>query len=476
MQDIIFNRSKIVATVGPASNTREMLEKLVRAGVDVFRLNFSHGTHDVHQEVIRHVRAINKEFGTHVAILQDLQGPKIRTREITKGMVEIEEGQELRITTDNVIGDATRISTTYKPLPNDVTIGDTILIDDGNLELKVTGKEGNEVITKVIYGGPLKSRKGINLPDTKVSAPSLTEKDHEDLLFGLENEVDWVALSFVRHGDDIRQLKEIIKEKGTHTRVIAKIEKPEAIQNIDDIISVTDGIMVARGDLGVEMPMEKVPALQKMLVRKCNAAAKPVIIATQMMESMIDNPRPTRAEANDVANAVMDGADAVMLSAETAAGKYPVETIRAMTKIITSTEKDDLIYNKFTTIPNSSETFTNDKLVEAACRLSQEANAAAIVGLTKSGYTALRIASHRPKADIFVFTSDDKILPALNLIWGVRAFHYDEQKSTNATFATLEEFLKEKKLIKSGDLFINMASMPLHWQNRTNMMKITLAD
>lgn len=476
MDDIIFNRSKIVATVGPASNTYETLTKLVQAGVDVFRLNFSHGTHMVHKEVIQHIRAINKELGTHVAILQDLQGPKIRTREIQDGEVFIEEGQKLLITTEDIVGTAEKISTTYQPLPEDIKKGDTILIDDGNIELRVEGVKDNEVETTVIYGGSLKSRKGINLPDTNVSAPSLTEKDHKDLLFGLENEVDWVALSFVRKAEDILELKKIIAEHNVHTKVVAKIEKPEAIRNIDEIINATDAVMVARGDLGVEMPMQEVPVLQKMMVRKCNKAAKPVIIATQMMESMIQNPRPTRAEANDVANAVLDGADAVMLSAETAAGKYPVKTIHAMTKIISSIEGHESIFNKFDTVSESSASFYNDKIVVTACRLCEETGAKAIVGLTKSGYTAFRIASHRPRASIFIFTSDEKLLNTLNLTWGVRSFYYDEQKSTDSTFDKLEQILKDKKLLKSGEIFVNTASMPLHWQNKTNMIKIKVAD
>ncbi|NJM94345.1 MAG: pyruvate kinase, partial [Cytophagales bacterium] len=360
---------KFVATIGPASNNKPVLTELVKAGVDVFRLNFSHGSHEVHLGVIELIREINAELGTNVSILQDLQGPKIRTLEVENNGVEIQPLQELVITMDDVVGNAQRIGTTYKQLASDVEVGDMILIDDGNIELTVTGKRGNDVVTKVVHGGILKSRKGINLPDSNVSAPSLTEKDEEDLVFGLAQDVDWVALSFVRTASDIYFLREKIKQAGKETRIIAKIEKPEAIKNIDDIIEATDGVMVARGDLGVEIPMEKVPMYQKMIVDKCVKACKPVIIATQMMESMINNPRPTRAETNDVANAVLDGADAVMLSAETAAGKYPVVVVRAMVKIIAAVEEAGDIYDKSHVPLPGSELFYNDSLVLTACQL-----------------------------------------------------------------------------------------------------------
>ncbi|MEQ8535211.1 MAG: pyruvate kinase, partial [Imperialibacter sp.] len=353
----IFNKTKIIATVGPASNSKDMLKSLIQTGVDVFRLNFSHGSHEDHLKVIKLVRELNEEMGTHVALLQDLQGPKIRTRDMENGGVEIVPGQEIIITTRKLVGNAQIISTTYTGICNDVSIGDSILIDDGNLELKVLATSSDEVKCQVIYGGILKSKKGINLPNTPVSAPSLTEKDEEDLYFGLEHEVDWIALSFVRKAEDVLDLKEKIRRKGGTSRIIAKIEKPEALKNIDAIIEAADGLMVARGDLGVEIPMEDVPLAQKMMVSKCNKAAKPVIIATQMMESMIENPRPTRAEANDVANAVMDGADTVMLSAESASGKFPVQSVKSMVKIITSIEQGtDVMFNKFSESNDDSAT------------------------------------------------------------------------------------------------------------------------
>ncbi|MFP4091090.1 MAG: pyruvate kinase [Cyclobacteriaceae bacterium] len=472
--NIVFNKTKIVATVGPACSTKEMLTELVRAGVDVFRLNFSHGTHEGHKKVIKFIREINEEQGSNVCILQDLQGPKIRVNKIENDEVIIEPGQNLVITCkEDIVGTAERVSTSYQDLASDVNIGDTILIDDGKIELRVHKVEGTDVHTTVVYGGALKSRKGINLPDTNVSAPSLTPKDEEDLMFGLENDVDWIALSFVRRADDLYNLKDLIQENGKNTKIIAKIEKPEAIKNIDDIIEATDGLMVARGDLGVEIAMEEVPIVQKMLVKKCNMASKPVIIATQMMESMIENPRPTRAETNDVANAVLDGADAIMLSAETASGKYPVQTVKSMVKTILAVEtSSDQIYDKLSHIDPSSPTFYNDHLVLTACKLSKQVKARAIVGMTKSGYTGFRLSGHRPKSDIFIFTANRQLLNIINLYWGLRGFFYDKMGSTDETFADLEHLLREKGHLHKGDVIINTASMPLHWEDRTNMTKI----
>ena len=346
MEKVTLNKTKIVATVGPASASKEMLRALIKEGVDVFRLNFSHGVHETHQKVIDAVRELNKELGTNVALLQDLQGPKIRVNEMEDG-IELVPGQELIITTRELKGNNEIVSTSYKELPNDVNVGDMILIDDGKIELKVLEVRGIDVICQVKYGGPLKSRKGINLPFTKVTAPSLTEKDQIDLMFGLKNRIDWIALSFVRKASDIEALRKIINQHNPASRIVAKIEKPEALDNLDSIIEATDGVMVARGDLGVEIWMEEVPMVQKKIIEKCNCLSKPVIVATQMMESMIENPRPTRAETNDVANAVMDGADALMLSAETASGKFPLEVIRSMVRTISSVEKQAKIFYRY---------------------------------------------------------------------------------------------------------------------------------
>ncbi len=471
MEQISYNKTKIVATVGPASNNKEMLRALAKEGVDVFRLNFSHGKHEDHLKVINFVREINQELGTHLALLQDLQGPKIRVNEVQPG-TEIKAGESITITTRELLGNHEIVSTSYEFLPRDVKTGDVILIDDGKIELKVTEVRDIDVICKVIYGGPLKSRKGINLPFTKVSAPSLTEKDLIDLEFGLKHKVDWVALSFVRKVEDIDSLRSIINSHNSNTRIIAKIEKPEALENIDAIIAATDAVMVARGDLGVEIWMEEVPMVQKMLVEKCNNAAKPVIVATQMMESMIENPRPTRAETNDVANAVMDGADALMLSAETAAGKYPIEVIRSMVRTISSVEKQGKIFYRFRDIDPNSPNYFNDSLILTACKLAKDVNAKAIIGMTQLGYSAYKASSHRPNANIFAFTSNDSILNTMNLVWATKAYHYDKASSTDETIADVEKILKADGHVKTGDIFIILASMPIKERGRSNMIKV----
>ncbi len=471
MEKVSYNKTKIVATVGPASNNKEMLRALVKEGVDVFRLNFSHGKHEDHLKVINFVREINAEMGTNVALLQDLQGPKIRVNDMQPG-VEIVAGQELIITTREVLGNNELVSTSYENLPKDVKVGDMILVDDGKIELKVKEIRDIDVVCTVVYGGPLKPRKGINLPFTKVTAPSLTDKDLEDLEFGLKNKVDWVALSFVRKATDIEILRDIINRNKAHTRIVAKIEKPEALENIDSIIEATDAVMVARGDLGVEIWMEEVPMVQKMLVEKCNKAAKPVIVATQMMESMIENPRPTRAETNDVANAVMDGADALMLSAETAAGKYPIEVIRSMVRTITSVERQGSVFYKYRPMDVNSANYFNDSLILTACKLSQEVGAKAIVGMTQMGYSAYKAASHRPNANIFAFTSNEKIINTMNLVWATKAYHYDKASSTDETISDVEHILKRDGHVKSGDTFIILASMPIQERGRTNMIKV----
>ncbi len=471
-----FNKTKILATIGPASNNYETIKSLAASGANVFRLNFSHGTHDIHQEVIQIIRRVNKELNTQLGILQDLQGPKIRVGEMENNGVQINPGDQITITNDAVIGNSSLVSTVYQNLPNDVVSGDRILIDDGNLEVLVNNTDGKNVNCTVIHGGILKSRKGINLPNTKVSAPSLTEKDIEDLEFGLSQEVDWIALSFVRTAEDIIDLRRRINEAGKACKIVAKIEKPEALANIDEIIEETDAVMVARGDLGVEVPMEIVPLWQKRIVEKCKLACKPVIIATQMMESMIVNPRPTRAETNDVANAVLDGADAVMLSAETASGNFPVNAVKAMSSIISYLEKNADIYHNLYKIPEEDETFLSNNLLLMASRLSRNVKAKAIVGITSSGFTGFRIASHRPLANIFVFTRNKNLLTQMSLVWGVRAYHYSSQVSTDATFQDIENTLKADGHVVSGDVIINTASMPLKAKGKTNMLKVHIVE
>lgn len=476
VEDITFNRTKIIATVGPASNNKETLRRLIVAGVDTFRLNFSHGNHEDHRNVIKLVRELNEELGTYVALLQDLQGPKIRVQEVEPGTM-LTQGDRFNITVEEVVGNTERVSTSYKPLPRDVKRGDTILIDDGKIELKVTGSSDTEVFTMVVHGGQLKSRKGMNLPQTTVSSASLTKKDIDDLEFGLEHDLDWIALSFVRSADDVRDLKRRIAEKGNETKVIAKIEKPEALTVIREIIEESDAIMVARGDLGVEIPMEEVPMVQKRIINQCNKMATPVIVATQMLESMIDNARPTRAETSDVANSVMDGADTVMLSAETAAGKYPVLAVKSMVSTIKSVEENQRkIYFKYTKLNPHSELFLNDSLIQSAVHLTQDVKAKAIVGMTVSGFTAWRLSAHRPKANIFIFTANQRLLTTLSLIWGVRGFYYDSDESTDQTIADISRILTEAGHLKKGDVFINMASMPIHERQRTNMLKINVVS
>ncbi len=481
-------KTKIVATVGPASESSEILYALAQAGVNVFRLNFSHGSHPDHLERIQRIRENNDKYGLSIGILQDLQGPKIRIGNVeNKDGVKITAGQKLVFTNDDIIGNSERVSTPYKGMYQDVKMGERILMDDGKLEVKVVGLEGTDVVTEVVYDGILKSKKGVNLPNTKVSMPSVTEKDYEDLEFGLANDVDWIALSFVRYASDIQEVKDYIKAKGKSTRVVAKIEKPEAIENIDSIIEVTDAIMVARGDLGVELPPEEVPMIQKMLVEKCNRACKPVIVATQMLESMIDAPRPTRAEINDIANSVLDGADAVMLSAETASGKYPIESVTSMAQTIRQVEgteasknaKETKLYFKYHAAVNDNPgpTVINDNVVMSACRLARDTQAKAIIGVTRSGYTAFRLSHHRPEADLYVFTPNRQLMCILALYWGVKTVYYDrEDLSTDDLIEDIKQVLIEKGALHTGDIFVNTLSMPLSKHRRTNAVKLSVVD
>ena len=473
MKQKLFKKTKIVATIGPASRDREVLKELILSGANVFRLNFSHGSHEDHQKTIEMVRSLNDELGTHVCLLQDLQGPKIRVGQVKDGAVPIKPGQKLIITTDEIEGTSERVSTVYQGIINDVKPGDMILVDDGNIELKTIKVEGNDVHTEVVHGELLKSRKGINLPNSNVSAPSMTEKDIEDLEFGFQFDIEWVALSFVRNAADIKDIKARIAKAGVRTKVVAKIEKPEAISNMDAIIDETDALMVARGDLGVEVPSEMVPIYQKRLVKKCNRLGKPVIIATQMLESMTDNPRPTRAETNDVANAVLDGADALMLSAESASGKFPIESVRRMAQTIAAIESDSqTIYSKFAEEDEFSSTRLNDLLVRSACRLSDSVSARAIVGMTKTGYTGFRLSMHRPKANIFIFTDERYVLRQMSLAWGVNGFYYEKFENVDNTFQEVESILKGEGFLSQGDIFISTSAMPLHWEGHTNMMRI----
>jgi pyruvate kinase len=472
-----MKKTKIVATIGPASSDKEVLREMFYAGVNVCRLNFSHSSYDTHTEVIKTIRELNEETGLNVAILADLQGPKIRTDEMENNGVELITGSELLIVTEKVLGTAKKFSINYSKLPADVNPGERILLDDGKLVLEVLKTdESSEILAKVIHGGILSSKKGVNFPNTRISMPSLTAKDLEDLNYALDQNVDWIGLSFVRSARDIIELKHIISNRKCKAKVVAKIEKPEAIEDIDEIIRKSDALMVARGDLGVEVPYQSVPLIQKMLINKCILHAKPIIVATQMMESMITNISPTRAEVNDVANAVLDGADAVMLSGETSVGKHPVQVIKTMANIVTEMEHFGGIYNKEEIPEKNQDRFITDSICFNACRLSQRVEANAIITMTFSGYTAYKIASQRPKAPIYVFTSNKQILTQINLIWGVRGFYYDKRISTDHTIADIKYLLKKEGLVQEGDLVINIASIPLEDLGNSNMLKLSYVD
>lgn len=473
-----MKRTKIVATLGPASSDKETLLAMMEEGMNVARLNFSHGSYEDHKKVIETIRELNDETGLNVALLADLQGPKIRTRKMKDNGVDLISGEKVEIVTDEDLeGTSEKFAINYEQLPEDVKKGEKIRLDDGKLELEVLSTNGKDSIKAVVnHGGILSSNKGVNLPNTKISLPSLTEKDREDLEFALEQDVDWIGLSFVRSARDIIELKHIIKKHKRKAKVVAKIEKPEAIEDIDEIIRQSDALMVARGDLGVEIPMEDVPLVQKMLIKKCYLHAKPIIVATQMMESMIENFTPTRAEVNDVANAVLDGADAVMLSGETSVGKFPVRVIQAMSKIVSKIEESELIYHKEELPEKNQERFISDSICFNATRLGQRVEANAIVTMSFSGYTAYKIASQRPKAPIFVFTSNREILTQLNLIWGVRGIYYDKMVSTDHTIADIKYLLKKQGFLKEGDLVINIASMPIESQGKSNMLKLSYVE
>jgi len=471
-----MKKTKIVATLGPSSSSKEVLRDMILAGLNVCRINFSHGSYDDHAAVVKTIRELNEELNTTVAILADLQGPKIRTNEMEEGTV-LEVGAEVIIQVEKIIGNSNRFSINYPLLPKEAKSGERILLDDGKLVLEVKSSNGSTELTcSVIQGGILSSKKGVNFPNTKISLPSLTEKDQLDLEFALEQDVDWVGLSFVRSARDIIELKHRISSRGHHAKVIAKIEKPEALENIDDIISETDGIMVARGDLGVEIPFQNVPLIQKMLIEKGIRHAKPVIVATQMMETMISSMTPTRAEVNDVANAVLDGTDAVMLSGETSVGKYPVEVIKTMSNIIHEMENFEGIYNKEELPDRNQNRFISDSICFNACRLSQRVEAKAIITMSFSGYTAYKIASQRPNTNIFVFTSNKKIMAQLNLVWGVKAFFYNKRISTDHTIADIKYIMKSEGYLNIGDLVINIASIPLEDLGSSNMLKLSYVD
>jgi pyruvate kinase len=472
-------RTKIVATVGPASSSYETMLELVNAGVNVFRLNFSHGNHEDKLAIIENIRRINREEPVNISILADLQGPKLRVGEIENNALEIKEGDILTFTNEKCVGTLERIYVSYPNLAGDVRIGNIILIDDGKFEVMVKDILRNgDVKVQVVLGGILSSKKGINLPDTKISLPALTDKDLVDLDFIIEQQCDWVALSFVRNVKDLVILRSKLDERKSKTKIIAKIEKPEAIGNIRDIILESDGIMVARGDLGVEMPVEKVPMIQKDLIRKCMHRAKPVIVATQMMESMMERSKPNRSEITDVANAVLEGADAVMLSGETAAGNHPVLVVQTMTKIIREIETTAYKFNRDETLRPQphSPSFLSDAICYNAAKMAHDVNADALIGMTQTGYTAFMLSSYRPKAPLFIFTKERSLVNQLSLSWGVRAFFYSDEDSLDSIIADQIKILKERGFIKAGDVVINTGSTPVQLHLPTNVIKVTKVD
>ncbi len=467
-------KTKIVATLGPATNTKEILTQLATAGVNVFRLNFSHADYEIVKNQVQQIRELNEENGYNVAILADLQGPKLRVGVMEDGVV-LNDGDTFTFTTEKCVGTNEKAFMTYQNFPKDVKPGEKILVDDGKLMFEVVSTDReHSVTTKVLVGGELTSKKGVNLPNTAISLPALTEKDKKDAIFALGLEVDWIALSFVRTPEDLRILRDLIAQHSEYrVPVIAKIEKPEAVDNIDTLIPYCDGLMVARGDLGVEIPMQEVPLIQKMLVQRAKKARIPVIIATQMMETMITNAVPTRAEVNDVANSIMDGADAVMLSGETSVGKHPLKVIQKMTEIIKSVENSSLIKVPHEAPHIRTNRFITKSVCHHAALMSENIGAKAISTLTNSGYTAFQISAWRPKTHVLAFSTERRILGKLNLLWGVRAYFYDSDLSTDDTIEDINSIAKDKGFVNEGDLMINLTSMPAKERGMVNTLRVS---
>lgn len=462
-------KTKIICTIGPACDSPELIKKLIAEGMNVARLNFSHGTHDEHRDKIKTIRETSKEMGKHVAILQDLCGPKIRVGKVVDAGITLIPGEEFILSTDDFMGEGKRVSVSFKNLPSDVNEGDIILLADGMMELVVKETNSTEVKCKVITGGTLTSNKGINLPSGTISAPCLTEKDKDDLKLGLENDVDYIALSFVRNEADIKELRDIIEGAGKDIPIVAKIEKHEAIARMDEIVATTDAIMVARGDLGVEIPLEDVPGVQKELISKANAAGKPVIVATQMLRSMVDSPRPTRAEANDVANAVIDGADAVMLSEETASGTYPVKAVHYMSRIADSAE-GNYPHEKYMTLDPASE--IPESVAYASCVLADHLKASAIVASTRTGFTAKQISRYRPGCIIIALSPDEKVVRRLSLYWGMMPSLIADAKDTDEMIDQGAEAAQKTGLVSEGDRIVITAGHPVWVEGTTNMVKV----
>lgn len=465
-----FTKTKIICTIGPATATAEKMRPLVQAGMDIARLNFSHGTHEEHAAHIKAIRNVENELGQTIPILADLGGPKLRLGKLEEEF-EVFPGDEITISTEEILGNRSKVGTNYSNLSNDVNVGDIILIDDGYVTLEVKKKNNNEILCKILDGGMFRSRKGINLPGITISAPTITEKDMKDIDFALSQGVDFFALSFVRSHKDVIELRKLLSEKESVKPIIVKIEKPEAIDDIDAIIREANAVMIARGDLGVEMPTEEIPILQKMIIEKCKVASTPVITATQMLESMVTNALPTRAEASDTANAVFDGTDAVMLSAETSIGKHPVEAVSMMNKIITRAEKNCTINPELFSSSFRTDQFSID-LSKAACMIAQDINASAIFAITKTGRTARHLSKYRVQNPIYAFTSNEDTLKFLTLIWGVKGLMLPKLKETDETLHQVKQRASELELISENDIVVFVAGIPLQSSNEVNMIKL----
>jgi len=468
-----MRKTKIVCTIGPASESVDVLRKLVLAGMDVMRLNFSHGDYEEHGRRIRNLRQVCAETGRTVAVLLDTKGPEIRTGTFRTETIDLKEGDTVTLTTEPIVGDAARFSVTYEGLPRDVHIGSTILIDDGLIELRVENVRGTEIDCRVLNGGTIKGKRGVNVPGVKTTFPILSEKDRQDILWGIEQGVDFIAASFVRRASDVLEIRQLLEDRGaSHIQIIAKIENREGVENLDEILEVSDGLMVARGDLGVEIPVEEVPLVQKTMIRKCNLVGKPVITATQMLDSMQRNPRPTRAEASDVANAIFDGTSATMLSGETAQGKYPVESVRTMARIIERAEAALEYREQFLRMAEARQTTVTDVIGQAVANAALELDASAIIAATETGYTARMVAKYRPKAPVIAITPSEQVMRRLCLVWGVCPVKGEMVDSTDRLFEMAVDTALAKKLVRPGDTVVIAAGLPVGRSGTTNMMKV----
>jgi pyruvate kinase len=468
-----MRKTKIVGTLGPASNRKEVITGLVKAGLDVVRLNFSHGDYEEHGRLIDLVKEIEEETGKPIGIMMDTKGPEIRTGKLKEGKVELFTGDKLILTTEEIEGDSSRISISYKHLPEDVRPGSTLLIDDGLIEVKVLGVKGKEIICEVINGGVLGSRKGVNIPGVSLKLPAITDKDRADIVFGINKGVNFIAASFVRKASDVLEIRKLLLEKNAgNIYIIAKIENQEGVDNIDDILEVADGIMIARGDLGVEIPPEKVPVVQKTLIRKCNKAAKPVITATQMLESMIRNPRPTRAEASDVANAIYDGTDAIMLSGESAIGDYPIAAVKTMARIAEEIENSASYKERIENIKSPSAKTVTEAISFASCKTAMDLKAKCIITSTSSGFTARMVSKHRPMTPIIGVTHNDHVKHFLTLSWGVYPLKVKESTTTDEMIDNSINAVMEYGYVQKGDLVIITAGVPVSMSGTTNLIEV----